>query len=97
MAFYAELKRRHWYCINGVNAILWYRQKLYDDWWSSLSEEQKAQVEENRRKAAERRKKESEAALMRLLSFSTMIAGISERPSNKYGDLYNEFGFVNKK
>lgn len=41
MAWYAELKRRKWYCINGIDMIYIYRKKLYDDWYNSLTEEQK--------------------------------------------------------
>ena len=41
MAYYAELKRRCWHRINGGNAILWYKKKLYDDWYNSLTEEEK--------------------------------------------------------
>lgn len=41
MAWWAEAKRRHWYCINGVNRIEEYNDWLYQQWWNSLSENQK--------------------------------------------------------
>ena len=41
MAWYAELKRRKWYCINGIDMMRIYKQKLYDDWYNSLTDEQK--------------------------------------------------------
>ena len=41
MAWWAEVKRRHWYCINGVNRIEEYNNWLYQQWWNSLSEDQK--------------------------------------------------------
>lgn len=55
MAWYAELRRRRWYCINGVDMVLWYKRYLYDIWWSSLSEVEKYAVIE-RRKQNEKRK-----------------------------------------
>lgn len=55
MAWYAELRRRKWYCINGVDMVLWYKRYLYDIWWSSLSEVEKYAVIE-RRKQDEKRK-----------------------------------------
>lgn len=55
MAWYAELRRRRWYCINGIDMVLWYKRYLYDIWWSSLSEVEKYAVIE-RRKQDEKRK-----------------------------------------
>lgn len=40
MAFYAELKRRKWFCVKGVNQIREYRKYLYDVWWNSLTEDE---------------------------------------------------------
>lgn len=61
MAWYAELRRRRWYCINGIDMVLWYKRYLYDIWWSSLSEVEKYAVIERRKqneKCKERRLKE---------------------------------------
>ena len=66
MAWYAELKRRKWYCINGVDMIHTYKQKLYDDWYNSLTDKQKQRLEEYRKAKAEKRKREAEMALARL-------------------------------
>lgn len=66
MAWYAELKRRKWYCINGVDMIQIYRKKLYDDWYNSLTDEQKQRLEEYRKERAEQRKRDAEMALARL-------------------------------
>ena len=38
MAFYAELKRRQWYCICGENQIMFYRKHLYDKWYNSFTD-----------------------------------------------------------
>ena len=73
MAWYAELKRRKWYCINGVDMIWLYKQKLYDDWYNLLTDEQKQRLEEYRKEKAEKRKRDAEMALARLsMMFNTM-------------------------
>ena len=66
MAWYTELKRRKWYCINGVDMIHLYKQKLYDDWYNSLTDEEKQRLEEYRKEKAEKRKRDAEMALARL-------------------------------
>ena len=73
MAWYAELKRRKWYCINGIDMIQIYKQKLYDDWYNSLTDEQKQRLEEYRKAKAEKRKRDAEMALARLgMMFETV-------------------------
>lgn len=73
MAWYAELKRRKWYCINGIDMIRIYKQKLYDDWYNSLTDEQKQRLEEYRKEKAEKRKRDAEIALARLgMMFNVM-------------------------
>lgn len=73
MAWYAELKRRKWYCINGIDMIQLYRKKIYDDWYNSLTDEQKQQLEEYRKEKAEKRKYDAQMALARLgMMFNTM-------------------------
>lgn len=44
MAWYAELKRRRWYCIIEMDAIHEFKKKLYDDWWQSLTPEEHERV-----------------------------------------------------
>lgn len=96
MAWYAELKRRYWYCINGFYVIRWYKRFLYDEWWNSLSEEDKARVEESRKRRKEEADKQAKDCIKRLCIMSTMIAGLNS-PYNKYGDIYNEFGFPSRR
>ena len=73
MAWYAELKRRKWYCINGIDMMRIYKQKLYDDWYNSLTDEQKQRLEEYRKAKAEKRKRDAEIALARLeMMFNVM-------------------------
>lgn len=51
MSFYAELRRRKWYCANGVNMIRFYRAYLHDIWYNSLSEDDKRYLEDYKKKA----------------------------------------------
>lgn len=72
MAWNAERKRRHWYCINGWNAILWYDEFLYDQWWNSLTDDEQQKVKEYKRKKRERKEYEFQQMLSCLdLIFNT--------------------------
>ena len=66
MAWYAELKRRKWHCVNGIDMIHLYKQKLYDDWYNYLTDEEKQRLEEYRKAKTEKRKHDAEMALARL-------------------------------
>ena len=66
MAWNAGLKRRKWYCINGIDMMRLYKQKLYDDWYNSLTDEQKQRLEEYEKEKAEKRKHDARMALARL-------------------------------
>lgn len=66
MAWHAELKRRKWYCIKGIDMIQIYKQKLYDDWYDSLTDEQKEHLEQRRKEVEEKRKRDAEMVLARL-------------------------------
>lgn len=95
MAWYAELKRRHWYCINQWNAISWYRKHLYDTWYASLTDEQKVRLEEQKRLEKEKSDYELRTALMRLAAISGAMLGLTSGISNheKYHGVYDENGF----
>ncbi|MFR7913845.1 hypothetical protein [Eubacterium ramulus] len=72
MAWNAERKRRHWHCINGWNAILWYDEFLYNQWWNSLTDEEQEKVKEYKRKKREREEYEFQQMLSRIdLIFNT--------------------------
>ena len=79
MAWYAELKRRKWHCINGIDMIQLYRKKIYDDWYNSLTDEQKQRIEEYRKAKAEKNRREAREAMQRLLMMSGMVAGLYRR------------------
>lgn len=79
MAWYAELKRKKWYCINGIDMIQLYRKKLYDDWYNSLTDEQKQRIEEYRKAKAEKNRREVREAMQRLLMMSRMVSGLYRR------------------
>ena len=93
MAWYAELKRRKWYCINGIDMIHLYKRKLYDDWYNSLTDEEKQRLEECRKENAEKRKRDAEMALARLgLLFNTMT-GVTH---GRMGDYIESTKLMNK-
>lgn len=79
MAWYAELKRRKWHCINGIDMIQLYRKKIYDDWYNSLTDEQKQRIEEYRKAKAEKNRREAREAMQRLLMMSRMVSGLYRR------------------
>ena len=87
MAYYAELKRRKWYCINRMNMINMYNKYLYDEWHNSLTEEQKQRLEE-RRKAEEREV---------IYKLAHIFGFYGAKIPDKYGDIYDEFGFSKKR
>lgn len=95
MAWYAELCRRRWYCINGFDAISWYTKYLYDEWWNSLTDEQRERVELRRKQRAEKAEREFKQSMFNLLAMTTTIAGVSGRSiiEQKYHGIYDEFGF----
>lgn len=92
MAWYAELKRRKWYCINQWDAITWYQHHLYETWYNSLTEEQKQKLVEIKQKEKEQRNRETQAALMRLAAL-TDIMGRFVSNHDKYHGVYDENGF----
>ena len=91
MAWFAELKRRHWYCIVGLNMRGTYRKKLYDDWYNSLTDEMKHNMEMRKKREAEAREREIEGFFDRLRTISKCIGSIYERTGTclKYGDFLN--------
>lgn len=90
MAWNAERKRRHWYCINGWNAILWYDEFLYDQWWNSLTDEEQEKVKEYKRKERERKEYEFQQMLSRLdLIFNTFAdSAYDSAYRNNYAKLW---------
>ena len=93
MAWYAELKRRKWYCINGVDMIRLYKQKLYDDWYNSLTEEQKQRLKEYRKANAEKRKRDAEMALSRI---GMMLNVMNQFTHGRMGDYMESARLMNK-
>lgn len=90
MAWYAELKRRKWYRINGMNMPYIYKKHLYDEWYNSLTEEQKQCVEENKKKRQEREERE---LLQSLINLATLGLFYKCRIPDKYHGVYDENGF----
>lgn len=74
MAWYAELKRRKWYRIVGINMRYIYKKKLYDEWYASLTDEQKDRLEQYRQKKREQNERELQDILNRFSIMSSCIA-----------------------
>lgn len=96
MAWYAELCRRHWYCINETNMIALYRKYLYDTWYDSLTDEQKKMLEEKREREKEQSRQQLEESIMHLGVITGACFGLYNRQNDKYHGVYDEDGFPNK-
>lgn len=73
MAWWAEAKRRHWYCINSVNRIEEYNDWLYQQWWNSLSENQKKDIEEQNRRIRQQNEEKMQALLKEFVKLHMMM------------------------
>lgn len=93
MAWYAELKRKKWYCINGIDMIQLYRKKLYDDWYNSLTDEQKQQLEQYKKVKEEKRKRDAEMALA---SLEIMLNTMNQVTHGRVGDYMESIRLMNK-
>ena len=78
MAFFAEMKRRHWYKVNEENLIYMYSEYEYDVWYNNLTEEQKNRLEEYRKQKREKEEKEFNTFMMKLNVMKNICSGISE-------------------
>ena len=95
MAWYAELLRRNWYCINGNDMIWWYKKYLYESWYQSLSDEEKERLAEYEKRKREKRKKELKENLLQLNALMECFIGRSYggiSNQKKYHGLYDEAG-----
>lgn len=100
MAWYAELKRRQWYCINGINAITNYRKARYEAWYSSLSEEQKQHLEERKRLREKQAEEELQKSIERIVYMTSrmfhLASGVRAHDIDKYHGVYDSNGFPKK-
>lgn len=77
MAYYAELRRRNWYRLNGMrNMIYVFSEKLYQEWYDSLSEEDKQYLDERERKRKEKANAEFDMLLHRMGMMSAMVRSL---------------------
>ena len=80
MAWYAELFRKRWYCIYGIDMIHEYKKKLYDDWYNSLTEEEKERLAEIKKQKQEKADQELKMIMLQLSAMKTLLSGLlSER------------------
>lgn len=80
MAWAAELKRRNWYCINGVFMPRVFRKYLYDQWYESLSDDDKQRLAERKKKKKEQEDRELQNTLREI----EMVAALCSSITNKY-------------
>lgn len=67
MAWRAELLRRRWYCIVGIDAVCAYSNKLREDWWISLTPEEHEQILEEKEQQRQKDNKELNTAIAKML------------------------------
>lgn len=80
MAWHAELIRKRWYCICGIDMIHEYKKKLYDDWYNSLTEEEKERLAEIKKQKQEKADQELKMIMLQLSAMKTLLSGLlSER------------------
>lgn len=77
MAFYAEMVRRKWHCVNGCDMIRWYKKYRYEMWYASLSEEERVAYHDRLKRDRERAEREARNAIMGLLSMATMCSSLT--------------------
>ena len=85
MAWYAELVRKRWYCICGIDMIHEYKKKLYDDWYNSLTEEEKERLAEEKRELerVQAAKKAQEEEKAKVEEAKRKLAAKAEKRKNK--------------
>lgn len=74
MAWYAELVRKCWYCICGIDMIHEYKKKLYDDWYNSLTEEEKERLAEIKKQKQEKADQELKMIMSQLSAMKTLLS-----------------------
>ena len=74
MPWHAECKRRNWYCILGWDAISWYSDFLYTEWYNSLTPEQKQKLEDYKKKKQAEQAEELKSAFACLTGFCASIS-----------------------
>lgn len=80
MAWYAELVRKRWYYICGIDMIHEYKKKLYDNWYNSLTEEEKERLTEIKEQNQEKADQELKMIMSQLSAMKTLLSGLlSER------------------
>lgn len=75
MAWYAELKRREWWCIRGMDMVSWYSDMLYAQWWESLTDEERQRIIDQREKRRKREWEDAMRPLAQLMYTSALLAG----------------------
>lgn len=97
MAWYAELKRRKWYCINGMDAVATYKKQRYDEWYASLTDEEKELLARREQEERERSLKSLQNFIMgTAMIFSQLSRHAHPNYMGPFGKpMYDDNGFVN--
>ena len=90
MAWFAELKRRNWYCICGDNMITMYREFLFQEWYSSLTEEEKAEYERLQEEKKRQDEIELNTSLAKLAAMNGILAGACARSGSNSSDFIDK-------
>ena len=90
MAWFAELKRRNWYCICRDNMITMYHEFLFQEWYSSLTEEGKAEYERLQEEKKRQAEIELNTSLAKLAAMNGILAGACARSGSKSSDFIGE-------
>lgn len=80
MAFYAELVRRQWFCVNKRNAIYIYSKILYNEWYTTLSEEDRHKLEKRKRERELQRQREVEDVISELCIMNRIVSDLGRTP-----------------
>ena len=98
MAWYAELKRRHWYKIVELDMRWEYKLYDYNTWYNSLTDEEKQRYEELKQKKREQHDKEFKDLLEKWAFMTGKMLEVaakveSRRNYEKYHGVYDENGY----
>lgn len=80
MAFYAELIRRHWFCVSKRDAIYIYSKILYDEWYATLSEGDKRKLEMQKQKRELQEQREVEDVIYELCIMNRIVSDLGRFP-----------------
>lgn len=85
MAWYAELRRRDWYCIMGMDMVYEYRRECYENWYASLTDDQRQELKERHERREAEKQEKFRRTLFGLMSPFLILSGITRPTTGPYG------------